>query len=80
MTVTVRFFASYAEVLGCQSLVLSLANGATVQVVMSHVAALPGAAGVPPAPLIAVNQSYAKLSRLLADGDEVAIIPPVAGG
>ncbi|MEO5904635.1 MAG: MoaD/ThiS family protein [Gemmatimonadaceae bacterium] len=80
MTVTVRFFASYAEVLGCQSFVLGLANGATVQDVVSHVAALPGAAGVPPAPLIAVNHSYANLSHLLADGDEVAIIPPVAGG
>jgi len=80
MTVTVRFFASYAEVLGRESLVLNLTNGATVQDVMRHVAGLPGAAGVPPAPLIAVNHSYAKRSHILVEGDEVALIPPVAGG
>ncbi|MEP6508678.1 MAG: molybdopterin converting factor subunit 1 [Gemmatimonadales bacterium] len=80
MTVTVRFFASYAEVLGQPSLVLDLTNGATVYDVVSHVAGMPGAAGLPPAPLIAVNHSYAKHSAILADGDEVAFIPPVAGG
>ena len=80
MTVTVRFFASYAEVLGRHSLVLNLMRGATVHDVMTHVAGLPGAARVPPAPLIAVNLSYAKHSQILADGDEIALIPPVAGG
>ncbi len=80
MTVTVRFFASYAEVLGRQSLVLDLTNGATVRDVVAHVARLPGAAGLPPAPLIAVNHSYASHSEILANGDEVAFIPPVAGG
>ncbi len=29
---------------------------------------------------VAVNQEYAKPERLLADGDEVAILPPVSGG
>jgi len=29
---------------------------------------------------IAVNQEYAPASHLLADGDEVAILPPVSGG
>jgi molybdopterin converting factor small subunit len=38
----------------------------------------PGA-GLPPA-LVAVNQAYAELSQRLIAGDEVAIIPPVAGG
>ena len=80
MTVTVRFFASYAEVLGRQSLVLDLANGATVQDVIGQIAQLPGAASVPPRPLIAVNLSYARPSQVLIDGDEVALIPPVAGG
>ena len=80
MTVTVRFFASYAEALGRPSLMLDLDHGATVQDVMHRVAALPGAASVPPSPLIAVNHSYAKPTQLLSDGDEVALIPPVAGG
>jgi len=80
MTVTVRFFASYSETLGQSSLVLDLAEGATVHDVMRMVSALPGASGVPPAPLIAVNHTYAKQTHILADGDEIALIPPVAGG
>ncbi len=35
---------------------------------------------LPPSPLIAVNATYASAMQVLADGDEVAIIPPVAGG
>jgi len=30
--------------------------------------------------LYAVNKAYAERDRLLADGDEVALIPPVSGG
>ena len=29
---------------------------------------------------IAVNQEYAQPTRILLDGDEVAILPPVSGG
>ena len=32
------------------------------------------------AALVAVNRSYARSETVLAHGDEVAIIPPVAGG
>jgi molybdopterin synthase catalytic subunit/molybdopterin converting factor small subunit len=34
----------------------------------------------PPGLLYAVNREYAPLDRKLADGDEVALIPPVSGG
>jgi len=80
MTVTLRFFASYAESLGMPSLVLDLADGATVQDVMATVGTLPGGSRLPPAPLVAVNHTYARHSQVLIDGDEVALIPPVAGG
>ncbi len=30
--------------------------------------------------LVAVNESYADPGHVLADGDEVALIPPVSGG
>lgn len=80
MTVTLRFFASYAESLGVPSLKLDLAEGATVDDVMTAIATMPGSAKLPPNPLVAVNHSYAKNSRILIDGDEVALIPPVAGG
>ena len=34
----------------------------------------------PPGLLYAVNKEYATADRALADGDEVALIPPVSGG
>ena len=35
---------------------------------------------LPPAPLVAVNQEYAAPGDIIRAGDEVALIPPVAGG
>ena len=80
MTVTVLFFASYAERLGRSSMKLELDHGSTVEAVLASVSRLPGAAHLPPVPLVAVNRSYARHGTVLSDGDEVAIIPPVAGG
>jgi molybdopterin converting factor subunit 1 len=80
MTVTVLLFASYADALGMQSMSLDVANDSTVRDVVSYVRALPGADRLPSQPLVAVNEAYAKADRILRAGDEVAIIPPVAGG
>ncbi len=80
MTVTVLFFASYADRLGRASLDLELPPGSTVEHVLSSVRLLPGASLLPPSPLVAVNRSYASATTLLSEGDEVALIPPVAGG
>jgi molybdopterin converting factor small subunit len=35
---------------------------------------------LPESPAVAVNRTYAMLSEPLGSGDEVAFIPPVAGG
>ena len=80
MTVTVLLFASYADALGLPSIELSLPVGATVGDALRQVSAFPGAGQVPTAPLVAVNERYTRLDQVLAPGDELAIIPPVAGG
>ena len=80
MTVTVRLFASYAEVLGRSQLELTMPDGSTVGDVVRSVNELPGGGALPPAPLVAVNYTYASSARALVNGDEIAIIPPVAGG
>ena len=80
MTVTVLLFASYAEALGASSLAVEVPGDATVADVIMNVRALPGADRLPAAPLVAVNQQYADVYALVRDGDEVALIPPVAGG
>jgi molybdopterin converting factor small subunit len=80
MSVTVLLFASYADALGGSSLVLDLPAGATVADVLAEVGRRPGAQQLPPRPLVAVNQRYASLASAVEPGDEVALIPPVAGG
>jgi molybdopterin converting factor subunit 1 len=80
MTVTVLLFASYAEKLGASSIPLELGQGATVGDVLTSLQRLPGASRLPTEPLVAVNERYARRDQVLAAGDEVAIIPPVAGG
>jgi molybdopterin converting factor subunit 1 len=80
MTVTVLLFASYADALGRSAVELSLDDGATVGDVVRGLGRLTGAASLPPRPLVAVNRAYARYDRLIRPGDEVAVIPPVAGG
>lgn len=80
MPVNVLLFASYADALGGQSVSVSVPDEATVQDVLDQVLALPGAAQLPQRPLVAVNQRYARPDTRLRAGDEVALIPPVAGG
>jgi molybdopterin converting factor subunit 1 len=80
MLITVRFFASYADNLGLRDTELTLGDGARITDVLSCVAKLPGASAIPTNPLVAVNQVYASPETRLSPGDEVALIPPVAGG
>ena len=80
MTVTVRLFASYAEKLGRREVPLHLPEGSTVSDAVASITSLGGGSALPPSPLVAVNCEYAQADRALSEGDEVAIIPPVAGG
>ena len=80
MQLTVLLFASYAERLGAPSMSLLVRDGATVSELLERIAQLPGASELPPSPLVAVNQRYASRDQVLGAGDEVALIPPVAGG
>jgi molybdopterin converting factor subunit 1 len=80
MTIAVLLFATYADVLGGERITVDLPAGARVRDLLDHVRGLPGADRLPPTPMVAVNQQYATLHHRLTTGDEVAIIPPVAGG
>jgi molybdopterin converting factor subunit 1 len=79
MQLNVLLFASYADAFGGSSVDIALPNDATVADLLDELRALPRARNLPPA-AVAVNQEYAPATRRLAPGDEVAIIPPVAGG
>ena len=80
MTITLLLFASYADALGASSLAMELPRESTVGDVLSAIRSRHGAHRLPAAPLVAVNERYASLDSVVNDGDEVALIPPVAGG
>lgn len=81
MTIRIRLFAMQRELAGTRELAVELAAGATVEaawtaLVARHPALAPGRSAV----RFAVNGEYAGPESILADGDEVAMIPPVSGG
>lgn len=79
-TVRILLFAGYAERMGLESLDLNVAPGTTVAAVLGRVRALPGGDLLPPRPLCAVNLSHVGLETVVEPGDEIAILPPLAGG
>jgi molybdopterin converting factor subunit 1 len=80
MTVTLLLFASYADALGVSSLDMELPRESTVAELLTAIRSRQGAELLPATPLVAVNQEYAGPETIVRDGDEVALIPPVAGG
>ena len=80
MTVRVLLLASYADALGTSELALEVPEGTRVRDVLARVKQMAAGKRVPDKPMVAVNQKYAAEDRLVTTTDEVAIIPPVAGG
>jgi MoaE-MoaD fusion protein len=79
--VRIRLFAVQRELAGAREIPLELGDGATVEdawcaLVERHPVLAPGR----PSVRFARNGAYADAATVLADGDEVAMIPPVSGG
>ncbi len=74
--VAVKLFAALREQAGMRERELELADGAHVDDVWPAL----GLGDEPRGLVYAVNRAYAERSAPLADGDEVALIPPVSGG
>lgn len=79
--VRVRLFARQRELAGARQLEMDLADGATVEDAWAALALrVPAIADGRPYVRFALNGAYADPTALLADGDEVACVPPVSGG
>jgi MoaE-MoaD fusion protein len=74
--VVVRLFAGLRELAGTGQRNLELPSSASVGDVWPALEL----GDEPPGVLYAVNKQYAETSQALAEGDEVALIPPVSGG
>lgn len=83
MSIAVRalFFAAYRDLVGVSEVPVDVPEGSSVGDLVARLRAR-GApfSGLPTEPAVAVNRKYVTRGASLAEGDEVAFIPPVAGG
>lgn len=81
MHVRVLFFGALKDLLALQGASVELPEGATVEQLLQRcLAEVPEAPKFAGALAVAVNREYAASTRVLAEGDEVALLPPVSGG
>lgn len=81
ISVTIRLFASYREIIGKSSILMNVSKGALVSDLLTDLLEqYPQLAGSPSKIVVAVNHEYQTHSYTLHTNDEVALIPPVSGG
>ena len=81
MKLQLLYFGIVRERLGLREESREIASGATVGELLDELAASHGIFALGAGSIrIAVNREYVEKDHVLADGDEVAVIPPVAGG
>jgi molybdopterin converting factor small subunit len=80
MPIPVLLFASYADAFGARAIDVPVGVPCSVGALVDSMRLLPGGSRLPATPLVAVNRSWAASDLTIREGDEVAVIPPVAGG
>jgi molybdopterin converting factor subunit 1 len=81
MLVSVRFFASAREAAGRETATLELPSGATLSLLRTALGEqYPQMEAVLARSRLAVNRAYVDDSHALSEGDQVVVVPPVAGG
>jgi molybdopterin converting factor subunit 1 len=81
VNVRLLFFAVLRDIAGTDATTLSLSDGTSARDVwQSLVREHEKLAAFTHPPMIAINEAYADPDTVLRDGDELAFIPPVAGG
>ncbi len=81
MRVTVRLFARLRDIAGAPELAHEAAPGATIGSVWRDLTArFPDFAPYERVISSAVNADYARMDRIVREGDEIAFLPPVSGG
>ena len=81
MRVRLLHFASFRDAVGCEEEIRELPEGGRVDDLWAALSRdVPLFARFPAMPPAAVNREYVPAGTVLREGDEVAFLPPVAGG
>ena len=81
MKITVLFFGVLKDLMGRSAEGIELPDGAEVRELLLYYAReVPRLEAMMSSLAIAVNQEYSGTERLLREGDEVGLLPPVSGG
>lgn len=81
MKIGVLFFGVLKDLVGRSSQTVDLPEGARVREVLLHYAReAPRFEEMAPSLAISVNREYSGAERVLREGDEVGLLPPVSGG
>ncbi len=80
MTTPVLLFASYADAFGARRIDVPISAPCSVGDLIAALRQVQGGHVLPEVPLVAINQSWVRGEGVIVPGDEVAVIPPVAGG
>lgn len=81
VTITVKLFAAYQEVVGCPELQLEFPPNTPVVAVRDRlIADYPALLPLKDITRFGINLNFAEPETVLHPGDEVVLIPPVSGG
>lgn len=81
MRIRLLLFALYREITGVEELDVDVQDGSSAAAALLALRERdPRFGALPERPAVAVNREYAALDTQLREGDELALIPPVAGG
>jgi len=81
MKIGVLFFGVLKDVVGRSGETVDLPEGARVREILFYYAReAPRFEAMAPSLAISVNQEYSEADRVLQEGDEVGLLPPVSGG
>ncbi|MGE0441475.1 MAG: MoaD/ThiS family protein [Gemmatimonadales bacterium] len=79
-SISVQLFARYADLLGASRLEVPSARADSIAEVVCYLRSLPGGDALPERPFVAVNHAQVGEDYRPQPGDEIALLPPMAGG
>jgi len=80
MKISVVLLGQYRPAATSNEFMVELPRDATAEAAITLVRSGLNLSNIPARPVVAINHIQGSLDQILHDGDELAVLPPVAGG